>query len=109
MIKKITQKDFIEELQSYTGYNVSCCNFIINQTNIKTLNDVEVFFNKYNFCSESIKRSRRVKLDFKVEIKSNYLLLNNRKLDLKGKYFKFNDDILGVMDGDFLNVYYKNK
>ena len=107
MIKKITQKEFTNEIINWTGENVSFCSFTISQTNIKTLEDVEILFNKYNI-SESIKSCKNVKENLKVETKSNYLLLNNSRLDMKGNCFKYNDDIIGIMD-DFLIIYYRNK
>ena len=107
MIKKITQKEFTNEIIGWNGENVSCCSFSINNLNINSLDDIETLFSKYDLY-EAVK-TWRVKKDLKVEIKSNYLLLNNSRLDIRGKYFKFNDDILGVMDNYSLIIYYKNK
>ena len=106
-IKKLTQEELIEGMVSWSGGSISYCNFIINQTNIKNLNDIEALFNKYNFSSESIIGSKRVYKDLKVETNSNILMLNNEKLNLKdNEYFIF-DGILGLINSNFLKAYYK--
>ena len=107
MIKKITQKEFIKEVTNWTGENVSCCSFSINNLNINSLDDIETLFSKYDLY-EAVK-TWRVKKDLKVEIKSSFLLLNDSRLDLKGKCFKYNDDILGLLNDNYLIIYYKNK
>ena len=108
MIKKITQKVFIEEMVSWSGENISFISIPLNRlVNIKSLDNIEQLFidsQVYN----SVK-TWRIKENLKVEIKSNYLLLNNSKLEIKGKCFKFNDNIIGIMDDNFLIIYYKNK
>ena len=107
MIKKITQNEFIEEMISWTGENISFNSISLNRININGVDDIESLFHTASVYN-SVK-TWRIKEDLKVEIKSNYLLLNNSRLDIRGKYFKFNDDILGVMDNYSLIIYYKNK
>ena len=108
MIKKITQKEFIKEMQSWTGENISFNSISLNRlVDINSLDDIEPLFTNAKVY-DSVK-TWRIKEDLKVEIKSNFLLLNNSRLDLKGKYFKFNDDILGVLNEHYLIIYYKNK
>ena len=118
MLNKITQKDFIKEMQNWTGENVSFCSVslellnksrlvILNQLNIKSLDDIKPLFDVSNIY-EAVE-NWMIKENLKVEIKSNYLLLNNSRLDIKGKCFKYNDDILGVLSEHYLIIYYKNK
>ena len=107
MIKKITQKEFIKEMTNWTGENVSFISISLNKISINGVDDIESLFHTASVYN-SVK-TWRVKEDLKVEIKSSYLLLNDSRLDLKGKCFKYNDDILGLLNDNYLIIYYKNK
>ena len=107
MIKKITQKEFIEEMKNWTGEDISFNSFLNFLLKINCLDDIKTIFDKYDIY-ETVK-TWNMKENLKVEIKSNYLLLNDSRLDIKGKCFKYNDDILGVLSEHYLIIYYRNK
>ena len=107
MIKKITQKEFTNEMISWSGENISFNSISLNRISINGVDDIESLFHTASVYN-SVK-TWRIKEDLKVEIKSSYLLLNDSRLDLKGKCFKYNDDILGLLNDNYLIIYYKNK
>ena len=108
MIKDLTKLQFAEEMKNWTGENVSFNCLSLRLLKIENNYDIETVFNENNIYE--VAKKWKIHKELKVNIHSYFILLNNNsRVDLRGIYFKFNDDILGLIDDDCLFVYCRNK